>query len=532
MPYAHRTIVALPTVVVLSAVLALGCGGDDGAGLDTTPLSSASFSPSSATRPDGKPASRLWWRYRVNHGEPVSASFEGVSISVPFDDVLMTVDTRSQHRSARASGPISGFAEGFELSGSYTATSEQSLRVDEQTFLLDDRLRAEVRLSLAGESAAVVADVTGSYDPPIPWFLDSSELDNLPQGFSETVNPSGHASGTVEVSVTGFPKETANIDERVTGSETWTVVEHMPSRKVLGTEYRDVVRVDRRTTAPDPLTGSPTPTTIVYWVARGVGIIEAENIMRFLDTPLTWELVATNLVPNGDGGGGSAGSGGSVGTGGSGGSGWVGTGGRVSFEDNFDDGELDPLWLATGECFVPVETGGQLVMTKSDGCSGGGSAALNQVARPVVGDFEVTVDFDLQSFSVPLTASRWASLSVRKISDGSPVGWIDRYNRFEPILACPPSTMSYKAWTTISIDCDPSVAWAATDHMQGRFRITRQGTQVTMSYWDAGQWQTLKSAPVTDEDLVVSLNASSWIGDTGGFDVRFDNFVLIDESSE
>lgn len=282
-----------PLIFALSAVL--GCG--DG-GLDTTALTSSSFSPSTATRPDGSPAALLWWRYRVNGGEPVSANFEGISISVPFDEVLLTVDTRSQHRSARTSGPISGSVEGFDISGSYTVTSEQSLQIDERTFFLDDRLRAEVRISAAGESAAAVADVTGAYDPPIPWFPDSSELDSLPEGFSDTINSSGDFSGTVTISATGFPTETTSVDERVTSSETWTVAQHMPSMNVLGTEYRDVVRVERRTSLPDPLTGNPTPTTIVYWVARGVGIIQAENVMRFLNTPLVWELAATNLVPS------------------------------------------------------------------------------------------------------------------------------------------------------------------------------------------------------------------------------------------
>lgn len=291
---------AVRGLVGFICLLALGCGGGDG--LDTTPVTSSSFSPFTATRPDGSPAALLWWRYLVNGGEPVTGNLDGISISVPFDDLLLTVDTRSQRRSAGLSGPISGSVDGFEVSGSYATTSEQSLEIGEPTSFLDERLRAEIRISAAGESAAITADLTATYSPPVPWFLDSSDLDSLPQGFSETVGFSGDVTGTVTVSATGFPTETTPVDERVTGSETWTIAQQMPAMSVLGTEYRDVVRVERLTTALDPLTGEPTPTTIVYWVARGIGMIRVEDAMGFLDEPVVWELIATNLVQAGDAG--------------------------------------------------------------------------------------------------------------------------------------------------------------------------------------------------------------------------------------
>jgi ATP-binding protein involved in chromosome partitioning len=147
-----------PLLFALSVVLALGCGGGDGGGLDTTPLTSSSFSPSTATTPDGRSAPLLWWRYQVNGGEPVSANFEGASISVPFDDVLLTVDTRSRRRSASTSGPISGRVEGFDISGAYTVASEQVRAVyfvmRFERLGLSDEDRENLRKMLHGDAGA------------------------------------------------------------------------------------------------------------------------------------------------------------------------------------------------------------------------------------------------------------------------------------------------------------------------------------------------------------------------------------------
>jgi len=209
------------------------------------------------------------------------------------------------------------------------------------------------------------------------------------------------------------------------------------------------------------------------------------------------------------------------------------------FEDNFDDGVLDPLWfpfgvdLGVGSCPEPVETGGQLVMAKPSGCVGGGSAFLQ---RLVVGDFEVTVDFELLSFSVPSVGARYATLQVLELLNSTPaptfedlsfVATIERYNTGNTETdPCPPSAGNYKAYTTTSMNCDPSVAWTPTSDLQGRFQITRQGELLRMSYWDGSQWQELQSGIVTSEDLVVHMYAHTSNDDDGAIDVRFDNFVL------
>ena len=66
---------------------------------------------------------------------------------------------------------------------------------------------------------------------------------------------------------------------------------------VNGTWYYDVVEVTRYTVVPEYANGSVQEKNaqIVYWVARGIGMLKSIGHFNFLGQPLTVELVSTNL---------------------------------------------------------------------------------------------------------------------------------------------------------------------------------------------------------------------------------------------
>ena len=93
-------VVKLASVLAGLSVLA-ACGGGSGpGGLDPTPVSSESFSPAEAVTDQGVEAALLWWKYRINGGNPVDADLDGIEISATFQDFLLTIDPNALVRKA------------------------------------------------------------------------------------------------------------------------------------------------------------------------------------------------------------------------------------------------------------------------------------------------------------------------------------------------------------------------------------------------------------------------------------------------
>ena len=191
--------------------------------------------------------------------------------------------------------------------------------------------------------------------------------------------------------------------------------------------------------------------------------------------------------------------------------------------DDFDDAQVGAAWSTAEGCGSVIEVGGALELTKDSGCTGGTSIRLAS-PHSICGDFDAWTDFNLVNFTVPGSGGRFAGFQVKRM-DGSPFATIERYNR--ALGACNPATNNYKAFTLVSSNCDPSVAWQPTTDMTGRFRIRRVGSMVTIYYWNS-TWIELQSAALTGEDVYLQLYTGA-PSDGSSQDVRFDDLYVESE---
>ncbi|MFC1888895.1 FG-GAP-like repeat-containing protein, partial [Thermodesulfobacteriota bacterium] len=206
-----------------------------------------------------------------------------------------------------------------------------------------------------------------------------------------------------------------------------------------------------------------------------------------------------------------------------------------NFEDDFSDGELEPLWDVSIEdpCATVTEEGGELHLTSLLHCDSGAAADMDTSYRVVCGDFDIRVDFDLAVFqydSSDTYSNIVAPIYLRRLppNDNEIVACIERYDR-SSLTGYIPSRHNYKAWTTTSSDFSPEVGWQPTTDMFGRFRIVRVSTTVWIYYWNwnSSNWTQLKTGSITDENLWIQLNTHSpWDNEPVSLDVRFDDLVI------
>lgn len=195
----------------------------------------------------------------------------------------------------------------------------------------------------------------------------------------------------------------------------------------------------------------------------------------------------------------------------------------VVLSDEFNDGVFAPFWIATAlSCGSPIESGGQLVMNKTASCAGGLQVASDPGASRIRGDFDAVVDFDLPSFNLS-GALRVASFAFRTVDDVH-TAVIERYNRQTGDGA--PNAFNYKGWIDVSLNSSPAVAWAATTHTTGKFRVVRTGGTVTMSYWSGMAWVTLKTGAFPTDDVYLLLTTSSGTFVNGAWTARWDNLSV------
>lgn len=195
--------------------------------------------------------------------------------------------------------------------------------------------------------------------------------------------------------------------------------------------------------------------------------------------------------------------------------------------DSFDDGTIGFPFRSSGNaCATPLETGGELVLTQSSGCSNVGSAVATDPLKYIVrGNFDIWVDFSLPDFTVPNPGDRIATFQLTNLA-GAFYATIERYNRV--LGACNPATENYKAWFQTSSNCDASMVWTPSTDRIGKFRIKRIGTQVTTYYWN-GWWVPLKSGTLPADDVRLAMIAADLNG-TSGHSVHFDNLCITSAS--
>ena len=291
----HRLVCTL----VPACLTLVACGGGGGGGNVEAPVpiaaSSTSFSPT--TGRDKVTQSQnvaLHWIYAVNNGQPVKVNQSGVSIGITFDVVQVKIDPANLRRQVTMQGPVSASFNGTAISGNFSAAIGEDLMFSAgKTVFKNQSAEVNMTFSGGGESGTVkLTSGIGAFAPPYEWLLDRETLDQLPIGHVETITSSG--IGDFNITITGeAPIVKSNLPVAI--SDSWTVLEKLPTMVVRGRSYSNVVKLSRQTRVPD-LSGNLTAVTINYWVAKGVGMIRGEGVYRVLNVDdVVYELTETNL---------------------------------------------------------------------------------------------------------------------------------------------------------------------------------------------------------------------------------------------
>jgi hypothetical protein len=167
---------------------------------------------------------------------------------------------------------------------------------------------------------------------------------------------------------------------------------------------------------------------------------------------------------------------------------------------SIDFAALAPYWVDMSRaCGAATFASGALQLTRNGACTSeqpGGWIGLDPTRWQLCGDFDVQVDFELVSFTIPSSGggTRWAV--VRAFDPASSAGIaLERYAA-PPANPCPPSTQSYKSWSTTSVDCGGATMIPTTD-ATGAMRLTRAGGTVKSYYRTAangGTWTSFVTA--------------------------------------
>lgn len=164
-----------------------------------------------------------------------------------------------------------------------------------------------------------------------------------------------------------------------------------------------------------------------------------------------------------------------------------------------DFASLAPYWLdASTACGTATFASNAVAMTYAGPCTPsteGGTLVLDPAHWQLCGDFDVAVTFDLATFPLPSSASRWAAFRAYDAAGGVNGISLERFDA-APALACVPATQNYKSWSTDGTNC--SATYASTADTTGKLRLTRTGSTVTSYYFspaDGGSWVQVLSVP-------------------------------------
>ncbi len=284
--------------VAVAAVFLMGCEEmRNESSSSGTSAFSASFSPVVGVTSDGSPTA-LYWTYRVNGGNPMSMTSEGVYMSMQVSDMQLTINPDTLQRLVSFSATVGG-----DVSGSISANSTETITLNTgRTLITDQDLRMDMNLGAQGATITGYMEVLTRPNSPVEWFLDREDLDTLGVGYvSDGGNPTAMVTATVNltVSVPGYGSQPAyeSATEPAQYHESWRITGVQDSITVAGKTYYNIVVVERTTLVPDSSfsSASAEPTTITYWVAKGVGMVKGVGQYTIMGQQMTIELVGTNL---------------------------------------------------------------------------------------------------------------------------------------------------------------------------------------------------------------------------------------------
>lgn len=287
--YAVRLLSILSVCATLAA-----CGGSSDeepntgnitAGTQYVAATSNSFSPNLAKDANNN-ATPVYWKYRINEGKPINTLETGTNVSAVINDFELSFDPISSTRAVHLEGQISGDAV-----GSIHIDSEESIVISEGTTSIRNQ---NISAKIAMQGTNIDFSSNSEFQPPFAeWFIDREELDTLEldQDFIS------HASAQTRASLVVNNQPLTNGETLTTETnETWRLIEKLPSYTVLDNTYKNVIRVSRSTSVPNPYTGTSKEVTMTYWVAKGIGMIKGIGQFPILDrTDLVVELLETNL---------------------------------------------------------------------------------------------------------------------------------------------------------------------------------------------------------------------------------------------
>lgn len=290
-------LIGLATVVVLAACG--GGGGDSGqpaAVSEFATATSSSFSPTAAVaKVNTAQAVGVRWTYAVNNGQPVSVRYGSVVLNATLGAVEVSVKPGDHKRTAALQGNLSGTVSGTTFSGNLsTSLSDTLAQEGGRTVIRDQSATINLQVTAAGETGSVKATATvGNLTPAYEWFIDRDNLDQLAVGYTQTITSAG--TSDVQVDITGeAPIRQSNVP--VSMNDTWTVLEKLPSMTVQGKTWNNVVKLSLQTKMAD-VSGQLTPVTMLYWVAKGVGMIRGQGVFRVVNVDdVIYELTDTNLT--------------------------------------------------------------------------------------------------------------------------------------------------------------------------------------------------------------------------------------------
>lgn len=205
---------------------------------------------------------------------------------------------------------------------------------------------------------------------------------------------------------------------------------------------------------------------------------------------------------------------------------------------SIDFASLTPDWLDTSTaCGTATAASGSLDLTFDGTCdanSEGGIVTLDAKAGQLCGDFDVQVDLNLETFSIPTAGSRWAAFRAYDPAGMDGIS-IERYDVAQ--LGCRASTQNYKGWSTSAnaSECGPGTRFVATTDATPRLRLTRSGSTVTSYYSDdgGGSWQpdvSESGATTTPWSLIIYTGKTQASADTASQSVSFSNLSIVSAS--
>jgi hypothetical protein len=279
---------------LLVAGLSAGACGSNGPVDVPASVMSTSFSPTTATTASGAPAAELWWRHRINGGQPTSIVMFGSAGTVTFGDRTTRVTAGGTHRETTFASSLTLDAAGTTLTSNATSTTTDTFMVGPPAALVSESLHTEELVSGGGTADREVTQTLKTPAMPLVDFADRADLDQLPVGHIDEATVTTVVTGSV-TTTSGGRTQTLPVSGTTSDHEIWTITEQVPSMTVLGNTYTRVVKAELKTDSTDMSTLSMTSVTATAWFAAGIGIIKELQNDSNLSIPITHELVDTNL---------------------------------------------------------------------------------------------------------------------------------------------------------------------------------------------------------------------------------------------